>query len=315
MQKTIVSHSGGHHADDVCGVTVLQRLFPESKLIRTRDPAVVAAADFAVDVGGVWDPSKGRFDHHQKGFSGCRDDGTVYASAGLVWAAHGVDYVLSHLAQVNPQELPGSPMLVRMARVIAERIDAELIIHVDREDTGAAHAAEGAFGLSALLAHLNLTYQELAGFTNAEQDEMRLAAFQQACDITEVFLRRLVYSHSAVLVAEGIVRHSPRLFDGKVLLVESPGLPWEDVVIREMPDVLFVVYPDSSDNQYQIRTVPVALGSFKARKDLPAAWAGLRNEHLARVTGVPDAVFAHNALFIGGAVSKEGALKLAELAL
>jgi uncharacterized UPF0160 family protein len=48
---------------------------------------------------------------------------------------------------------------------------------------------------------------------------------------------------------------------------------------------------------------------------LPKAWAGLRNQELAAVTGVQDSVFCHSNLFIGGARSMEGALRLAELAL
>jgi uncharacterized UPF0160 family protein len=39
------------------------------------------------------------------------------------------------------------------------------------------------------------------------------------------------------------------------------------------------------------------------------------NEELAQVTGVADAVFCHNKLFMAVAKSKEGAIKLAELAL
>jgi len=36
---------------------------------------------------------------------------------------------------------------------------------------------------------------------------------------------------------------------------------------------------------------------------------------LAKVTGVPDATFCHNGRFLAVAKSKEGALKLAEIAL
>lgn len=34
--------------------------------IRTRDPAVLDTCDVVVDVGGVYDPAKNRFDHHQR---------------------------------------------------------------------------------------------------------------------------------------------------------------------------------------------------------------------------------------------------------
>jgi uncharacterized UPF0160 family protein len=82
-----------------------------------------------------------------------------------------------------------------------------------------------------------------------------------------------------------------------------------------MPDVLFVVYPDSTDAQHQVHVVTVEPQSFTARQDLPRAWAGLRDAELAAVTGVADAVFCHNGRFIAGAGSLQGALRLAELAL
>jgi uncharacterized UPF0160 family protein len=59
----------------------------------------------------------------------------------------------------------------------------------------------------------------------------------------------------------------------------------------------------------------VEASSFKARKDLPKSWSGLRDQELAAVTGVADSVFCHLNLFIGGARSLDGAVRLAELAL
>jgi uncharacterized UPF0160 family protein len=92
-------------------------------------------------------------------------------------------------------------------------------------------------------------------------------------------------------------------------------MPWTHVVVNEMPEVLLVIYPDSDGAQYQVKTVPVEAGSFKTRLDLPKAWSGLRDQELAAVTGVADSVFCHLNLFIGGARSLDGAIKLAEVAL
>jgi uncharacterized UPF0160 family protein len=48
---------------------------------------------------------------------------------------------------------------------------------------------------------------------------------------------------------------------------------------------------------------------------LPAAWAGLRDDALASVTGVADATFCHNGRFIAAVKSYQGARALASLAL
>ena len=69
---TIATHSGTFHADDVFGVGILMGVFPSHTLVRTRKQELIDAADFAVDVGGTWDATKGRFDHHQRGFDGAR---------------------------------------------------------------------------------------------------------------------------------------------------------------------------------------------------------------------------------------------------
>jgi uncharacterized UPF0160 family protein len=55
--------------------------------------------------------------------------------------------------------------------------------------------------------------------------------------------------------------------------------------------------------------------TFINRKNFPKLWAGLRDEELQNVTGVKDAVFCHRGLFLAVANSKEGAIKLAQIAV
>lgn len=56
-------------------------------LKRSRDPAILDTCDIVVDVGGVYDDSKQRFDHHQRGFTEVFGYGfdTKLSSAGLVF--------------------------------------------------------------------------------------------------------------------------------------------------------------------------------------------------------------------------------------
>ena len=51
---------------------------------------VLDTLDAVLDVGGVYDPSRDRFDHHQKGFDEILGDGftTKLSSAGLVYKVH-----------------------------------------------------------------------------------------------------------------------------------------------------------------------------------------------------------------------------------
>jgi uncharacterized UPF0160 family protein len=64
-----------------------------------------------------------------------------------------------------------------------------------------------------------------------------------------------------------------------------------------------------------MQAVPRELGDFANRRDLPAEWAGLSGEELARVTGVSDALFCHPARFYVSARTREGIAELARRAL
>jgi uncharacterized UPF0160 family protein len=316
--KTISTHNGSFHADDVFGVGVLMGVFPLHTLVRTRNNERIEAADFAVDVGSVWDAERGRFDHHQRGFNGARPArvvdgeeiaGVGYASAGLVWSAYGSAYVAALATGA------GFDLGAQDVAEIARSIDHSLVQYLDIVDTGQGDVAPGIFGLSSLLAQLNTNWMEEQGLAADAKAQLQEDRFREAMGITRRFLDRAIVKKIAQIRSRDIVRQAPKLLDGKVLHLQEGGMPWTRVVVDEMPEVLFVIYPDSDGSQYQIKTVPVEPGSFDARRDLPTTWAGLRDAELAAVTGVSDSVFCHMNLFIGGAKSLEGAISLAALAL
>ena len=307
----IATHSGKFHADDVWAVAVLELLFPGSELVRTRDAAAIAAADFAVDVGGIWDADSGRFDHHQKGFQGARSSGVVYASAGLVWKEFGARCV-SLLAQqrVNCTLAP------EQAREIAYAIDADVVQYLDMSDTGAAKSAPGSYGLSAIVSGFNPSWldEQMAGST-AAADALRMVRFRRAMALAADILANGVTYRVGAMLAVQQVRQSERLENRQVLFLQNGALPWAGIVRNEMPEVLFVISHSVSDQRYMIHTVPTSSETFAARKDLPGSWAGLQGEGLAAETGVPDAVFCHNNLFIAACKSYEGIRDMARQAL
>ena len=315
---TIATHSGSFHADDVFGVGILMGVFPSHTLVRTRKQELIDAADFAVDVGGSWDVATGRFDHHQRGFEGARpaqqvDGQTVpgvgYASAGLLWAAFGTAYVA---AWANTH---GHSLSTEATEEVVRSIDHSLVQYLDIVDTGKGDVSPGIFGLSSLIAQLNTHWMEEQGLDGAAKAQLQETRFREAIAITRKFLNHAISKKVAQIRAMDTVRNAPRLLGGRVLHLSEGGMPWTHVVLHEMPEVLLVIYPDSDGDQYQIKTVPVEAGSFTAKLDLPRSWAGLRDQELAAVTGVPDSVFCHLNVFIAGARSLEGAVQMAALAL
>ncbi len=70
--KRIGTHSGSFHCDEALGCYLLSRRTAEyagAEIVRSRDPEVLKDLDVVIDVGGVYDPARRRFDHHQRGFA------------------------------------------------------------------------------------------------------------------------------------------------------------------------------------------------------------------------------------------------------
>ena len=307
----IVTHNGKFHADDAWAVAALHILFPEADIVRTRDSAIIEAADFVVDVGGIWDPATGRFDHHQKGFEGARASGVPYASAGLVWREFGGRCVAA-LAAAHT----GHQMDPDTAQQLAYAIDTDIVQYLDLSDVGAARNAPGGYGMSAVVSGYNPNWmdEQRLGY-GAQADAYRLAQFRKAMAfLTDVMSNAVKYRVGAML-ALAQVRQAEPMEGGRLLFLKNAALPWTSVVRKEMPKVLFVISHSLSEDRYMLHTVPATTDTFDARADLPEPWAGLRDEELAAVTGVPDAKFCHNGRFIAAAKSFDGAYAMAKQAL
>ena len=61
----LVTHSGGFHADELLSSVVLTRLFPQARVVRTRDEAWITpgAGRIIYDVGRDYDADAGIFDN------------------------------------------------------------------------------------------------------------------------------------------------------------------------------------------------------------------------------------------------------------
>ncbi|MBA2347793.1 MAG: MYG1 family protein [Solirubrobacterales bacterium] len=288
----VATHSGNFHADDVFAVATLRLALGELELIRTRDRARYAEADVRVDLGGRSDPETGDFDHHQKGGAGERANGVRYASFGLVWREHGAS-------------LAGSPEAARA-------VDERLVQGIDANDTGQTIAESlvggiRAMSVSGLIGAMNPDWDDEL---TAEQEDAR---FADAVAFATGILQRELAGSAAFQRAQDLVGGAiARADDPRVVELER-NMPWREAVVTRAPEALFVVYPKSDG--WALQAVPRELGGFGNRKDLPAAWAGLTDEALAEVTGVPDARFAHLAGFYAAAGSREGIMALVERAL
>ena len=290
----VATHDGSFHADEVFALAALSLLDGPLEIVRSRDPAALAAADARVDVGFSSDPATGDFDHHQKGGAGERENGVRFASFGLVWREYG-----ARLCDGDAD--------------VAARVDQSLVQGVDANDTGQTIVAPILDGVrppmtvSGMIAGLNRRWDEQ--LSPAEER----ARFDEALALAGPIIAREIGSAAAQQRAVRIVEAAVRgARDSRVIELER-DVPWKEVVVTQAPAALFVVYPKRQG--WGLEAVPRELGSFTNRRDLPEAWAGLDGPDLARVTGVDDALFAHAKRFLVVARSRAGIDALAEQAL
>lgn len=284
--KTIATHSGNFHADDVFSIAALKCIFPSFKLVRTRDLELIGKADIVIDVGGEYDPDAGRFDHHQRGGAGERDNGIPYSSFGLVWLKYGLEICGGN------QE-------------VANAVDTGLVSTIDAIDCGHAEGVSKGISLSHTISMFNPTWQEDNHFDTC---------FDEAVDFASRVLARFIASVNGGISAKSIVANAIDNAEDPRVIVLDKYTPWKTTVHALSKEALYIIYPSES-GQWRVQAVPVELGSFEDKKSLPKQWAGLSGEALKEVTGIDDAMFCHNGLFIAGAESFESTMKMASIAL
>lgn len=294
MIKTIGTHNGKFHSDDVFSVALLTTLFPDAQVIRSRDLDVLRDLDVVLDVGGEYDPSRNRFDHHQVGGAGERPNGIRYSAFGLIWQAYGLEYCKGN-SEAH------------------KRIFEGFISSFDAYDNGHDTFVMTVDDVSVIQLqdifdkYLNPNIDEPSELSDYDN------AFMRAVEIAKVILERVVLREISGIAAE------QRFYDA---WQASPDKRYVilDVMAKagdraeDMPELLYYVYQAPNKN-WQVQAMTTSKGSFEPRKMMPQSWAGLKDNELADVTGVEDAVFCHNNLHLCGAKSKEGAIKLLMLAL
>jgi uncharacterized UPF0160 family protein len=136
-------------------------------------------------------------------------------------------------------------------------------------------------------------------------------AFFKVLDMAIPFLKRVIVRAKASVLGKSFLKKAYDEAQDKRLIVLDGPYSWNSLL--EYPEPLYVVWPRMGT--WGVGCVHKEKNSFDNRKSLPEVWAGLRDADMAQVSGVPDAVFCHNARFLAVAKSKEGAIALAKAAL
>lgn len=298
--KKLITHSGSFHADDVFACATLSLMLEKQgeqfEIIRTRNEEVIKNGDYVFDVGGVYNPETNRFDHHQKGGAGKRENGIEYSSFGLVWKHFG-DKI------TNSSE-------------VSKRVDEKLVQIIDAIDNAidiSNPIIPGVinYGIYDVVATFHPSYKEITPDCDT--------AFMEILTFAKKLLQKEIekaqdQENIRQYISNAITKE---VLDTKLLILNE-YVPRVEIYIELMkyPEILFVVSPGSNElHMWKVVSLRKDMKFFESRKDFPKSWAGLKDKELQEVTGVEDAIFCHKGLFLTVAKSKEGAIKLAELAL
>jgi uncharacterized UPF0160 family protein len=297
---SLVTHSGGFHADELLSSVVLTHLFPKAELIRTRDrSSLVPAADKIIyDVGGMFSAEEQIFDHHQRP-NPLREDGQPFSSFGLIWAHYGRAYLAA-------LDVPADEI-----EAIHTTFDTKFVLPIALLDNGAMDPSVAGplaiLTLPALLGSLKPVFDDPS--PTADDD-----AFMAALPLARCFIEAAINNLAAKARAQNLVLASIAQAGASPILELPMGMPYRSVLDKAGADhILFVVNPRGGD--WTLNGIKLSNDTFEQRADLPATWAGLTDQALEEASGVKGAKFCHNARFIAVANSREAILEMAQLAV
>ena len=286
----ICTHDREFHTDDVLSLALLTELYPDAEVVRSRDPEVWAASDIVVDVGGVYEPERGRYDHHQLDPAVDRENGIRRSGFGLVWEHYGRRFC------------PDA--------AVWSKIDSKLAMPVDAGDNGQSVYDLNQYGVSPFqLEDVIKSFYPLA----ANSEETYDGQFKVAVELGRTLLKRLVGQETAKVEAGSKLVALYEAATDKRYVVATDYLPSKDVK-DQLPELLYVVFPVNDGATWRVMAVD-GDAPFSSRRRFPLDWGGLEGAALATKTGVADAVFCHRGGFIAVAGSREGAEKLVKLSL
>jgi uncharacterized UPF0160 family protein len=284
IPRSVGTHDGAFHADEVtaCALLVVYGLVDKDKIVRSREPDTLNRCEYVCDVGGIYDPEKKLFDHHQVDYQG------QMSSAGMI------------LFYMREQGL--------ITEHAYNMFNQTIVLGVDKHDNGVDLGIPGVATYSHIVSNFTPIHHES---TPEEQDR----AFEQALEFSIGHFTRLIDRYNYILSSREAVKNAMKE-QGTYLLFDKPQ-PWMESFFElegESHPAQFVVMPAGSN--WKLRGIPPKLTQkMSVRHPLPLEWAGLLGDELKKASGIDGAIFCHKGRFISVWETKEDALKALQIVL
>lgn len=313
MTMIIATHNGKFHADEVTGYAILSYIFPENELTRTREEDVIQTAHIVIDVGKVYEPKNGRFDHHQESCKETYSDKytTLLSSAGMVFKEYGTKFIKAVLADKDTLD-------DKIVELTKEYIYKYIIQPIDGWDNGIPEYPSQLSGQRNYPNNWNISYiVNLYNNPNVWDYDAQLDNFIKASNYIQSNLILFVESEYEKLFEynndyEIISRCMKSRTNEQIIVVDIHCENWLTSLKEYEKDngiegiIKYIIYPDYSG--WRIKTIVT---------DYPNHRRSLAPETFLkeRISKPDDLVFVHKALFIGGAKTLECAMEMGELSL
>ncbi|MCA9353643.1 MYG1 family protein [Candidatus Nomurabacteria bacterium] len=295
-RKTIVTHDSSFHADDLFACATLKILYPNAKIIRTRDEKIIQKGDIVLDVGEIYDEDKKRFDHHQKEGAGFHDIDTSipYASFGLIWKHFGL-------------EICGGD------KDVWRKIEKNIVLPIDATDNGVS-----TINLIGNVSPYFAPETFLAFSPSWKEDKSNIdKIFLEQVEKVKTLLLREIKVAKDDIDGERLLEKAYQDAEDKRFLIVDVNMP-RPLYQGYLPvksEVCFLIYPSSDKKSWKAESIRADFGTMNSRRYFPQNWRGLGEEKLREVTGIDDAIFCHRAGFLVMAETFESVKKMVEIAL
>ncbi len=309
---TLITHSETFHCDEVMATAMLQYLYPNIKVIRTRDQSVLDMAKkdphvCLIDVGQVYDPAKLCFDHHQKTFNDTFSEkhDILLSSCGLIYRHYGRTLVQSVLDST----------ICNGTTVDLEYIYLDFynkfIYSIDAGDNGVDYAKEKKYFPIVLPVTVSLMNND-----NINDYDTQNQCFQQAVALCRehmlIHLRKCIsrsikYNEEIVVFKQGLTETLPAIKNAGVLVL-SKAINVRVYLNKYDKGQFFkyIVAPrDTTADTWNIWTVNREGSTFSTLAPL------ITQDEAILKYGRANVIFIHKNLFCGVSSNKETAINIA----
>ena len=289
--KTVITHNGLFHVDETFGTAFLSLLLgSEVRVVRTRNPAQIEQAYVALDVGGVYDNAKLRYDHHQRDFLDVHEGTSIkLAACGLIWRHFGTCLI----TKLHPE------LDIEQVKSLWQSVDETICRPVDMQDNGqCTFNVEGAEAQALTITMMVSSFNQQDIYSPAQD-----AAFLRVVEILKEYVLNFLRAGANKLQLSKEAEEAVKAQLGSKVLVLDKFLPYREAVLKanaEGQDFCLVTYP--AKNQWNVQTIPFddsEANYYSQRVSFPKRVWGLTGPEAAKeqLGGCP-LVFCHKTGFL-----------------